>query len=201
MTRQELEKDRSWGSWPKYEKRQNVYQDYSSLRKVYCGYTTIRIAIGRKRPRGMASSYSRGNDNLLVQLDRSIFTCRTSGSPRFPLRKERKDKREVRIRLTDISRYLDYGQEESPIKGMTSWRDQPGSDKNGDRKQLKSICDDPYSDPADGLGITTLPTVEFTVGVNLSGSNISVGWETNKVHIRLDLPPNADDLTVEANGQ
>ncbi|MBA0844623.1 hypothetical protein Goarm_022869 [Gossypium armourianum] len=84
----------------------------------------------------------------------------------------------IRILSRGQNVYQDYSSLRNVYCG-TSWRDQPGSDENGDRKQLKS----------------SLPTVEFTVGVNLSGSNISVGWATKKVYIRSDLPPNADDLT------
>ncbi|MBA0587180.1 hypothetical protein Gorai_000314 [Gossypium raimondii] len=46
-----------------------------------------------------------------------------------------------------------------------------------------------------------LPTVDFVVGANLTGSNRGVGRATKKVQRRSDIPPEMDDSTVDENGQ
>ncbi|MBA0757788.1 hypothetical protein Gotri_020854 [Gossypium trilobum] len=47
----------------------------------------------------------------------------------------------------------------------------------------------------------TLPTMDFVVGANPLGSNSDVGQATKKVRTKSNLPPNTDDLTVDANRQ
>lgn len=43
--------------------------------------------------------------------------------------------------------------------------------------------------------------MEFVTGSNVVGSNGSIGRATKKVHRHVDQPPEAEDPTVDMNGQ